>query len=488
MNFATALDEASKVTHTENGALAYNTTDDALLDLYSTIGALRSADDVRIKRLFDCAYKTDPLFATRIVFYGRDIRGGLGERKTFRTLLKHMADNHPSAIKPNMHLVPEYGRWDDMYSFIGTPLEDDMWRLMNEQLEKDCFALADGKNVSLLAKWIKTPDASSKETRKLGILTAKKLGYTVYHFKRIIRALRRRINVTESLMSAKKWDEIKYEEVPSRASTLYRNAFSRHDGDRYREFATKAVNGEAKINSSTLYPYDIIERYTSYGWGLRVKPLDNTLEAQWKQLPDYIEKGSNAIVIADTSGSMHGRPINSAIGLAIYFAERNTGAYHNLWMSFSGMSTIHKLKGDTLQQKINSIDFSDWENDTNIEAAFDGILDIAVKKNVPADEMPKALVIVSDMEFNQCAYGFMYDSMAKKFAGHGYELPNVVFWNVDSRKDTYHIRSGQKGVQLISGSSTSAFKNLMDCVGMTPVEAMVKIINCDRYAPITIEE
>lgn len=481
MNFAEAMNEQSKYTLTENGGLAYNTTDDALLDLYSTIGALRGADDSRIEILFDCAYEADPLLATKIVFYGRDIRGGLGERKTFRTLIRHMANNHPEAIKPNMHLISEYGRWDDMYAFVGTPLENDMWKLMRIQFDHDRVAMQNGKSVSLLAKWIKTPDASSEDTRMLGILTARKLGYTVYEFKRIVRGLRRVIRVTETYMSANKWKDIRYEEVPSKASTIYRNAFMRHDGQRYCDYIGKAVNGEAKINSSTLFPYEIVERYAAKGY-----ERDDTLEAQWNQLPNYVDEDTQAIVIADTSGSMYGRPLFTAVSLAIYFAERNKGAYHNLWMAFSRNSTVHKLKGKRLCQKLNSIDRSDWDNDTNIEAAFDHILDIALENGVPEEEMPKALIIISDMEFNQCSRGFAYNTMNDKFLSHGYKLPNVVFWNVNSRNSTYHTCAKQKGVQLVSGSSSSAFKNLMDCIGMTPVEAMYKTINCDRYAPIRI--
>ena len=490
MNFADAARTSGSFTRTENGAVALNTSGDALLDLFSTIGSLREANEDRITRLFADAYKEDPLFATKIVFYGRDVRGGLGERRAFRILIRYMAEYHAEALRPNLDLIGVYGRYDDLYELIGTPLEDDMWAAMKKQFEEDLQNLNNGKAISLLAKWIKTADASSEKTRKLGILTAQKLGYPVYNFKRIVRTMRKKIGVIESLMSAGRWDEIEYSAVPSRAMMIYRNAFQKHDEDRYNAFINKAVNGEGKINSATLYPYDLIEKIFEYGWSTSRTKEDKTVEAQWRQLPNYVEEGTNALVIADTSGSMDGRPMATSIGLAIYFAERNKGAYHNMWMSFSSNPHIHVLKGETLAQKIQSIDMNDWSGNTDLKAAFDLVLKIALDNNVPPEEMPKSLIVISDMEIDYCGNKewTFYDKMSAKFRKAGYEIPNIIFWNVNSRHDIFHADSKRKGVQLCSGQSTSVFKQMMACVGMTPVEAMIKTINSNRYEDITIDE
>ena len=490
MNFADAARTKSSFITTENGAVALNTTGNALLDLFGTIGALREADTDRIDRLFAEAYKQDPLFATKIAFYLRDITQGLGERRVFREIIRYMAEYHPEALRPNLDLIGVYGRYDDLYSLIDTPLEDDMWAAMKKQFEKDLENLHNDKAISLLAKWIKTADASSDKTRQLGILTAQKLGYPIYNFKRIVRAMRKKIGVIEALMTQGKWDKIDYPAVPSRAMMIYRNAFQRHDKDRYSQFINKAVNGEMKINSSTLYPYDLVEKiWNQTGWSLSAAKEDKTVEAQWRQLPNYVEEGTNALVIADTSGSMIGRPMSTAIGLAIYFAERNTGAYHNMWMSFSTDPHIQLIKGETLAQKINSLDMRDWEMSTNLKAAFDLVLDIAEKNNVSPDEMPKSLIVISDMEIDRCGnkeWSF-YDKMTHKFAKHGYTIPNIIFWNVNSRHDVFHADSKRKGVQLCSGQSTTVFKQVMQCAGMTPVEAMEHVINSERYDAITIE-
>ena len=489
MNFAEAAKNNSIFTRTENGAVALNTTGDARLDLFGTIGALRGAEKERINRLFAEAYRQDPLFATKIAFYGRDVRGGLGERETFRTILREMAMFHQEALRPNLDLVGVYGRYDDLYCLIGTPLEAEMWKTMKAQFEEDRRNLKDGKSISLLAKWIKTADASSENTRKLGILTAQKLGYDVYTFKRIVRAMRRKIGVTESLMSAGRWDEIQYSAVPSRAMMIYRNAFQKHDEDRYVQFVQKAVTGEEKIHSAALFPYDIVEKVMTWAdWNHYRINEDPALEAQWRQLPDYVGEGINALVIADTSGSMHGRPMATSVGLAVYFAERNTGAYHNMFMSFSGTSRIQVLRGETLAQKISSINMNDWEGNTNLEAAFRHVLEIAVNNRVPQEEMPKSLIVISDMEIDFCGSRewTFYEQMSLEFMRYGYQIPNVIFWNVSSRNDVFHADRKRMGVQLVSGQSASVFRQVMQNVGLNPVEAMEKVINSERYEAITV--
>lgn len=490
MNFAQAAKNQAVFTRTENGAVALNTTGDARLDLFGTIGSLRTAEPERINRLFSEAWKADPLFATKIAFYARDIRGGLGERNTFRILLKFMAEYHPEALRPNLDLIGVYGRYDDLYCLIGTPVEEEMWAAMKIQFEEDVRNLQEGNAVSLLAKWIKTADASSRKTRELGILTAKKLGYSVYEFKRLVRALRKQIGVVEVLMSAGRFDEIRYSAVPSRAMMIYRKAFMRHDGERFGQYIQRAVKGEETIHSATLYPYDIIEKVMQFDcWTYKIKE-DEVLEAQWRQQPDYVEPGTNALVIADTSGSMIGRPMATAIGLAIYFAERNLGAYHNMFMSFSGMSDIQILKGETLAQKISSINMNRWGINTNLKAAFENVLDIAVQNHVPAEEMVKSLIVISDMEIDYCGgrEWTFYEKMARRFHDHGYQIPNIIFWNVASRHDIFHADMKRMGVQLVSGQSASTFLQVMQNVGMTPVEAMEKTINSERYEAIRIAQ
>ena len=478
MSFAEQMREQTTKTYTENGAAAWNTSGDARLDLFASIGSLRSADPERIELLFAEAYRADPLFALKILFYARDIREGLGERRVFRILLQYLAKYHPQDVIANLDLIGVYGRFDDWYCLVGTRVEDEMWKAMKQQLEADLKNFREGKSVSLLAKWIKTADSKREETRKLGILTAQKLGYPVYNFKRIVRSLRKYIGVLEVKMSEGKWEEIVYPEVSGRAMMIYRNAFLRHDMERFDRYLMNALEGKEKIHAETLYPYDLVEKI------LHFNPWDEIMEAQWRQLPDHVAKETNAIVVADVSGSMWIRPMATAIGLAIYFAERNRGAYHNLFMAFSEKSEFVSLKGETLEQKVQCVKSVGWGMNTNLQAAFEHVLETALDHDVPPEEMPKALIVVSDMEIDACVdeNWMFYDHMKEKYEYSGYRLPNVVFWNVNSRHDLFHVDSKRKGVQLYSGESVTTFRNLLSNIDTTPAEAMEQIIESERYA------
>ena len=487
MDFSDVMREESKWTKTENGADAKNTTDSSLLDMFATIGSMRTRSDDEIIKKFELAFQEDALGAIRCLFYARDIRGGLGERHVFRVLLPYIAEKHTDILNKNIGFIPEYGRWDDFYPLIGTKSEEKAWDIIATQLLKDKVSMQNGEPCSLLAKWLKKADASSQNTRKLGIYTAKKLGMSVYDYKRLCVKLRKYIDVVEQRMSAREWDSINYPSVPSRAMMNYRKAFARHDQERFDEYLNKVQSGERKINSATLYPYDIVEKIL-YG-----HEDSKVLEVQWDNLPDYVDGDVNAVVMADVSGSMSwdgGRPLATSIGLAMYFAERNKGAYHNLFMTFSGNPQFVELKGNTIFQKIEFISRADWGNNTDLEKALLKILDVAIENHCSQKEMPKSLIIISDMEIDE-ADGQnhrenFYDYVSRVYEEHGYKIPNVVFWNVDRRHDVFLADKNRKGVQLVSGQSASTFKNLIGCVDKTPVEMMYSVLNSERYQAIQV--
>lgn len=484
MNFSEVMREESKWTKTENGADVKNTTDSALLDMFATIGSMRTRSEDEIIQKFELAFQEDPLGAMRCLFWARDCRGGAGERRVFRVLLPYIAQKHYEELYRNLELIPEYGRWDDFYALIGTPMEEQFWPFISWKLFRDIKEMEAGRPCSLLAKWLKKADASSPNTRKLGIYTAKKLGMSVYDYKRLCVKLRRYIDVVEQRMSANEWDTINYPAVPSRAMMNYRKAFARHDQERFDEYLNKVQSGEQKINSATLYPYDIVEKIL-YG-----HEDSKVLEAQWNNLPNYVDDDVNAVVMADVSGSMYGRPMATSIGLAMYFAERNKGAYHNLFMTFSGNPQFVTVKGDTITQKINFISKAEWGMNTDLEKALLKILDVAIENHCSQKEMPKSLIIISDMEIDE-ADGQnhrenFYEYVSRVYEEHGYKIPNVVFWNVDSRHDVFLADKNRKGVQLVSGQSASTFKNLIGCVDKTPVEMMYSVLNSERYQAIQI--
>ena len=488
MDFSQLLRRQAQFTYTQNGAPALMSTGNALLNMFSTIAASRKRSEQEITRFLDAAWQVDPLGALRCMFYVRDVRGGQGERDIFRTMLRHAAINYTEALRPNVHLIPEYGRWDDMYFLIGTPLEEDMWALVRAQLDVDVEQMEAGKPVSLLAKWLKKANSQSQTTKSLGIYTAQKLGMSVYDYKRLTVRLRKHMGVVEIAMSAGDWSSIAYEGTPSRAMMIYRKAFRLHDQERYEAYLRAVKAGEKKINASTLYPYDIVEKFL-YSSG------DATLEAQWKALPDYVQDGDNILVMADVSGSMYGRPMASSIALAMYFAERCRGAYHNLFLTFSEQPSMVSLRGDTLEERIRFVQGVNWGMRTDFMAAMRLILDVAVRNNVPQEQLPRALVVVTDMQFDSAtAAGQMKETFTdlckQLFAAKGYTAPVLVFWNVNATTDVFHADSDSTGVALVSGQSASTFQNILRFLRgealLTPMDFMYQVLNGERYAAITL--
>lgn len=472
-------------TTTENGAYALSTTGDKLLDLYGSIGGMRDAEDTRLYSMFEDAIKEDKLLATKLMFYVRDVREGLGERKLGRKLMFYAATFHPEMLDENIGMMGEYGRFDDFYSIIGTALEGRMWYMMRTQLDMDVQAMNEGKPVSLLAKWVKTADASSPQTRQLGIKTAINLGYgnDIKGYKRIIRSLRKYIDVVERKMSAKEWNKVDYEKVPSRAMLVHRAAFRRNDEERFSAYVDAAVKGEVKIHAGAVTPYDLVHQLWSGN-------EDGVVEAQWKQLPDYVKSDTNILCMVDTSGSMNGRPIEVALSLGLYFAEHNTGDFHNMFMTFSERPDFQIVSGQSLREKLNNMKRAGWDFNTNINAAFEMILDHAKRFEVPQKDMPKAIIIISDMEIDECtdrSWTF-YEVVCDRYRDAGYQMPSLVFWNVDSRSNVFHADKSRKGVQLASGESATVFKQVIESLEMTPVEAMLKILNSPRYDAITLAQ
>lgn len=491
--FVNALRKEDNYTFTENGAIALKSTESALVDLFGQIGAMRNRTDADIESAFSKAFAEDRLLATKMAFYARNIRGGLGERRAARVIFNFLAKVHPDVMRKNIQYVPLFGRYDDLYEFVGTPVENDMWALIKEQWSLDIDNMNNNKPISLLAKWLKSVNTSSKESNRLGKLTAKKLGLSEKEYRKTLSTLRKYLDVVEVKMSNNRWTEIIYAGVPSRAMAIYRNAFAKHDPEGFDAYVKSVSKGESKINATTLFPYDIIEKMgMSFDWSggcFKANNYDEVLEAQWKALPNYIEGENNVLIMADTSESMMGRPMATSVGLAIYFAERNKGVFKDVFMTFSSRPSFIQLKGNTLYEKIQCVP-SIVEN-TNLEAAFRLILDTAINNNLTADDMPKSLVVITDMEFDGATYGSsrhetFYESMANMYRQHGYEIPNVIFWNVNSRHNVFQVTSKYKGVQLASGQSPSVFKSILNNIGKTPYEAMLSVLNDPIYDCITV--
>lgn len=498
MTLAQALAEETNIKATDNGAVARATTYSSLLDFFSVCGAMRNTPEDEVLGMFDKAYTEDALNALKILFYTRDIRGGVGERKTFRTVLNYLGNRHPEVVVANMDLIGGvYGRFDDLYALIGTEAEKDMWEYMRTVYDADMENMKNGKPISLWAKWVANPNNKLPKTRELARKTAKGLGfgsrgYTAYC--KNLSKMRKYLDIPEIKIAANDYASIDYSKVASKCLMKYRGAFQRHDNDRYQEFLNAVERGEKKINTDTVVPYDVMHGVNKYS---RLSDYMNgdmkQLEATWKNLPNYLsDSNHNILVMCDTSGSMGcygGKPIEVAVSLSIYFAERNHGPYHNKFITFSDTPDFVDIKGDNLYNKLHYIMQADWMNSTNIEGAFNLILNTAIKYKLGQEDMPKALLIISDMQFNPywCNSGEDFQmAMARKFREHGYMLPNLIFWNVNASNPVFHSTKNKYGVQLVSGENPAVFKQVMQALDTTAYEAMMKVLESPRYELVTL--
>ena len=472
-------------TYTENGAVTYATTYSDCLDLFATIGALRSSNEQEIISRFVRAFTEDPNLALKTLFFARDVRGGLGERKVFRVCLQWLAHNAPASVKKNIPYVAEFGRWDDLLSLLGTPCEKDAMLLIKKQLEADLESMDMGDDVSLLAKWLPSVNASNAQTVQYAKKIARFLGMTDATYRKTLVKLREHIRIIENSLREKDYS-FDYSKQPSKAMFKYRKAFYRNDGERYGEFLGKVSRGEAQLHTGTLTPYEIIKPFFYEHVGDQEA---SAIDATWNAQEDFT-RDENALVVIDGSGSMYSRtdpmPATVALSLGIYYAERNTGAFHNHFITFSERPQLVEIKGETILEKVRYChDYNEVAN-TNIQKVFELVLRAAVNNNVPQSEMPSTLYIISDMEFDCCARGAdltNFEYAKKTFAEAGYQLPCVVFWSVQSRNQQQPVTQNEHGVALVSGCSPRIFSMLKSGI-LSPLGYMLDILGAERYEKI----
>ena len=509
------LENEMNVSITENGAVGYRTSGKELLDLNFAVASFRKMSDEDVAKRFRKAFCEDKILAVKWLFFARDARQGLGERRLFRVILSDLVQSNPEMVIPLINLIPEYGRYDDLWCLLDNEQSAKIvYRIVDAQLREDYLNAVAGKPISLLAKWMPSINASSAKTKEYGKKLCKALHMTERDYRQRLSKLRKHLDVVEVKMSGKKWSEIKYEAVTSRANLIYNGAFLRNDEERRRDYLGKLEKGETKINASTLFPHDIIHKYTNGGYW-NVKAKDATIEALWKALPDTVNGCGNTIVVADGSGSMTCTVDNSskvsaldvANALAIYFAEHSSGQFKDKYITFSETPQIVDFsKCDSLHAKLQTALAHNEVANTNIEAVFDLILTSAVRNRMSQEDLPANILIISDMEFDGCAVGGriassrrdywgrtyyeyadldqrLFDTIAKKYTNAGYKMPRLVFWNVNSRTGTIPVKENELGVALVSGFSVNVAKMVMS--GKTdPFECLLETLNSERYAPV----
>ena len=503
-SFVNALHQENNWKSTENRAIAKKSTLSKVYDLFALGGAYRKRSDEDCILLFKEAYEEDKNYALKCLWYLRDIENGQGERRFFRVCLKWLATYDTDAVVRNLSTIVDdgFGRWDDLFVLFDTPAESAMMRLVQKQLVEDieAYKVKNGA-VSLCAKWMPSINASSVNTVIMAQRFIKAFSVTPAVYRKTLSGLRERLHIVERLMSQNRWNEIDFSHLPSRAGLLYRNAFKRRDliAEKYKEFA----HSDEKVNAGTLYPYDVVaaaEKVMNSRWyGNSNVALDDTerlmVNKYWDNLNDYFKGGiSNMMVVADTSGSMASgsgsiAPIDVAVSLALYAAERAKGPFANHYISFSRYAKLVETTGVDFCDKVNRIIRANLCENTNLESVFDLVLNTAMRYRVRPEDIPSTLVIVSDMEVDRCSdmhsnKMIFMNKLRQKWqntCGGKYKFPNLVYWNVDARNSTF-LDDPKSGVTFVSGASPVLFEQVLK--GLSGVQLMLNKLNSDRYKSI----
>ena len=454
----TTFSEAIKnqTQRTENDMKARKSTASACVDLFYKAGAMRGQDVIPA---FVAAFVEDKEIALRIALWLRDVRGGAGERKLFRDILLYLEEKDPAALFALMPKIPELGRWDDLLVF-----KTDVMR--HEAFLKISLALAQGDG--LCAKWMPRKGPIAASFRKFFMLSPKAYRKMLVNLTKVV----------ETQMCAKDWNNINFSHVPSLAAARYKRAFTKNAKETYGPYlaALKSGDPKVKVNAGAVYPYDVIK--TARGGDLESNQL---VISQWEALPNYVGE-ANVLPLVDVSGSMMGQPLDVAVGLGLYFADKNTGKFKDCFLTFSTEPELLKLRGNIVD-KIQQMESSRWEMSTDLHAAFELILKTAVDGEVPAEEMPETLLIFSDMQFNSCVQhdDSAIEMIARKYESAGYALPKVVFWNLRDAGNA-PVKFDESGVALVSGFSPAIAKALLNGKEFSPEAIMRETVMVDRYS------
>jgi len=449
-----------KDARTYNNALTNSTSLNNVIDLFFLAGASRTMSEEDIVKMLMRSYVEDPLLTVKCIFWAGNIRGGAGERRFFRVALKFLETHYRETLVLNLDLIPHFNRWDSLFTLEG----EEVLNLVHEALIQ--------KKDGLCAKWM----PRKKQYDNFGDKFRKKFELNHKQYRKLIVELSETV---EQQLCSKDFGSIKYSTVPSVAMNKYRTSFYRNDEKRFTEYIDAVTEGTEEIKAGVLFPYQL---YESVKRGDEVKAV----EAQWNALPNYMEGNPERILpVCDVSGSMYGLPIAVSVSLGIYLSERNESVFKDAFVTFSGCPKMQYLKG-TLSERIGQLECAQWDMNTNLDAVFRLVLKRAVDDGLSQDDMPTMLLIISDMEFDQCAELTAYDNIKQKYEDAGYVMPKIVFWNVNGRVGNVPVTCDQEGVALISGCSPSIMKSFLEGKSITPESVLLETLNNEEYKDIKV--
>lgn len=466
MSLTTALQQNSLIENTKGG-MYHHTSYNANLDLYA--GVSRFNREEEIIRAFSNAYNEDRVLALANILFILDIREGKGERRLFKTIFKHLSNSNADDARIILGYISTLGRYDYILEGLYTEIEGDVIDLIKNTLNSDLIS----DHPSLLAKWL-----PSHRTHGVNNQTAKylikNLGMNEKEYRQMLGKLRSKINIVEKNLTEKNYDNIKFEEVPTKAMLKYTEAFDREINERFSEYKKSLVKGETKVNTAGLFCYEVVKKVMS----LRTDEV--ILDAMWNSQKQIDTGDRNILVVADTSGSMtmyDALPYSSALGLAIYTAEHNKGIFKDKFITFSSHPILQEIKGKTIAEKVFNI--KSIVDDTNIDKVFELLLKSMKDSNSTQEDLPSHIIIISDMEFDQGVYskgGTNFDGWKKAFVKEGYALPKIVFWNVAGRTNGFPVTKHDNDVIMVSGFSTNLLESMFNIENFNPVEQMLKAL------------
>lgn len=493
VTFRQAVQSMPQVGFTNNGMATLTTSGNPCVDLYFAIGASRGKD---LTQLFERSYTKDALLTRRMLFWARDARGGAGERDTFRKLLAHLATTRPSEVVDLIRHVPFFGRWDDLLVFLDHQDET----IRHELVRVIQYGLEHPNMSGLAAKWLPRKGVEAAKLRRL-------LGMNPKQYRTLLVS---KSKTVEQLMCAKRWDEIMFDHVPSVAAARYQKAFNKRCAERYKAYKEGLKKGERTIKASAVYPYDVIKS---------IKLGDpEVAKAQWEALPNYFGENIGFMLpLVDVSSSMDcsvgGNPnvtcMDMSIALGLYLSDKQQGPFKDCWLNFSTKPVMKVLEGDVIQKYKRLANDGDWEGSTNLAAAIREILRMAIVNKVAADQMPKWLVVLSDMEFDKAdrqSFSGRWGSvqagrssdnlhlagnpraievLRAEFSAHGYSVPKIVFWNLNARPGNNPVQAKDENTVLVSGYSPSLLRSILSAKQVTPEDVMMEALNNERYLIIT---
>ncbi|KAM0895422.1 hypothetical protein ACQ4PT_023834 [Festuca glaucescens] len=402
----------------------------------------------------------------------REARVAASNRRDQEISAQAAVERHKKRADAAARAVERYAR-DPNYRLLHDMTAD----LFADLLAEDMKKLSEGKlDLSLAAKWCPSVDTCYDHSTLLCEAIARRLfpkgsapqlpedlpdEHYAYRSRELLRKeayvpLRHALKLPEIFISSREWGKVVYTRVASIAMKNYKDLFVEHDHARFKQYLTDVKSGKVKIAAGGLLPHEI----------LATVHIDNEVsELQWQRtVDDLLAFGelNNCLAVCDVSGSMYGEPMDVCVALGLLLSELCDEPWRHRVITFSNRPQLHHVEGETLWEKCQFIRQMDWNMNTDFQAVFDQLLQVAVAGNLPPERMVKKLFVFSDMEFDQASsrpWETDYEAITRKYseAGYGEAVPQIVFWNL-RYSYSVPVTAEQKGVALVSGFSKNMLK------------------------------